>query len=167
MERNSGEAVNANDHLDDLLRGFKSRNEFRSDPNYVLEPLDLTTSIPDRFVKILRTTSLDDFDEEFSETVPANTEPETNSGLILLAENYDKKSRAKSSRGRILNAIAVVILVASVITFAALAGYVLAGLATAVIGGVLLVLARTSTKEAAESQNIAQALIKPEDAPEK
>ena len=50
------EPAHNEDHLDQLLRGFKSRNQFRSDPNYVLEPMDLTTSIPDRFVKILRST---------------------------------------------------------------------------------------------------------------
>lgn len=151
------------DHLDQLLRGFKSRNRFRSDPNYVLEPMDLTTSIPDRFVKILRSTSIENIDEDVPSTQDALSEPETNSGLIRLAENYDKNSRKKQTRSRIFGALAVVILFASVISFAAIAGYVLAGIVAAVIAAVFMVLARNSAKQAEETQQIAEALIQPEE----
>jgi ABC-type glycerol-3-phosphate transport system permease component len=151
------------DHLDQLLRGFKSRNQFRSDPNYVLEPMDLTTSIPDRFVKILRSTSVEDFDEEFSSTQDEPTEPETNSGLIRLAENYDKNLRKKLARSRIFSTLAAVVLFVSVISFAALSGYVLAGIFVAVVAGVLIVLGRSSAKQAEEIHQIAEALVQPEE----
>lgn len=157
------EPAHNEDHLDQLLRGFKSRNQFRSDPNYVLEPMDLTNSIPDRFVKILRSTSIDDFEEDFPSTQEVLSEPETNSGLIRLAENYDKSSRKKQTQSRIFSALATVLLFVSVISFAALSGYVLAGVVAAVIAGVLIVLGRSSAKQAEETQQLAEALGQPDE----
>lgn len=157
------EPTHNEDHLDQLLRGFKSRNQFRSDPNYVLEPVDLTTSIPDRFVKILRSTSIADLEEDFPSTQEVLSEPETNSGLIRLAENYDKNSRKKLARSRIFSTLAAVVLFVSVISFATLSGYVLAGIVAAVTAGVLIVLGRSSAKQAQEIQQIADALVQPEE----
>lgn len=165
MSSNGDATSNSGDHLDQLLRGFQSRNEFRSDPNYVLEPVDLDAAVPDRFVNLLRSSSLLRSEEikivdEVEET-PA--EVETNSGLILLAENYDKNSRKKQARGRIFSALAGVVLFVSVISFAALAGYVLAGIVSSVIAAVLMVLGRSSAKQAEEIQQIADALVQPEE----
>ena len=165
MSSNGDATSNSGDHLDQLLRGFQSRNEFRSDPNYVLEPVDLDAAVPDRFVNLLRSSSLLRSEEidvvEELEEAPA--EVETNSGLILLAENYDKNSRKKQARGRMFSALAGVVLFVSVISFAALAGYVLAGIVTAVIAAVFMVLGRSSAKQAEEIQQIADALVQPEE----
>ena len=164
MARNSvnGDAVNTGDNLDNLLSEFRSRNELRADPNYVLEPVDVDTPIPDRFIKILRDSSLSFPEiEEVDEVV--ETEPETNSGLILLAENYDKNSRKKFLRGRIFDAIAGVILFASALVFSALAGYVVAGLVVLVVAAVFMVLSRSSITQAEENQKIAAALSQPEE----
>ena len=167
MARNSVNLDNTEDNsdkLDQLLRGFQSRNEYRADPNYVLEPVDFTTTIPERFVKILRDSSLSFSElEEPEEVLEPETEPETNSGLILLAENYDKNARKKLQRGRVFEILAGVILFVAVITFSALAGYILAGIAVAVIAGVFIVMSRTSTAQAHEIHQIAAALTKPEE----
>lgn len=169
MARNSvnhDDTANTGDNLDQLLVGFKSRNEYRADPNYVLEPVDFTTTIPERFVKILRDSSLSFPDVEDPEEVletEIETEPETNSGLILLAENYDKNSRKKLLRGRVFGILAGVVLFVAVITFSALAGYILAGIAVAVIAGVFILMSRNSTAQAHEIHQIAAALTKPEE----
>ena len=165
MARKNDDTLGNSDYLDQLLRGFQSRNEFRSDPNYVLEPVDLNATIPDRFVNILRSSSFPPV-EDVDSSVPAEETPaevETNSGLILLAENYDKNSRKKQARGRMFSALAGVVLFVSVISFAALAGYVLAGIVTAVIAAVFMVLGRSSAKQAEEIQQIADALVQPEE----
>ena len=153
------------DHLDQLLRGFQSRNGSRSDPNYVLEPVDFSTSIPERFVKILRGSSLDspEEDEFVDEEVVEAVEPETNSGLILLAENYDKNSQKSFARGRIFGVVALVVLFVSSIVFSALAGYIWRGLAAALLAAVFVVLSRTSTSRGQEIKHIAEALIQPEE----
>ena len=167
MARNSVNLDNTEDNsdkLDQLLRGFQSRNEYRADPNYVLEPVDFTTTIPERFVKILRDSSLSFSElEEPEEVLEPETEPETNSGLILLAENYDKNARKKLQRGRVFEKLAGVILFVAVIIFSAFAGYILAGIALAVIAGVFIVMSRTSTAQAHEIHQIAAALTKPEE----
>lgn len=167
MARNSVNLDNTEDNsdkLDQLLRGFQSRNEYRADPNYVLEPVDFTTTIPERFVKILRESSLSFSElEEPEEVLEPETEPETNSGLILLAENYDKNARKKLQRGRVFEKLAGVILFVAVIIFSAFAGYILAGIALAVIAGVFIVMSRTSTAQAHEIHQIAAALTKPEE----
>ena len=167
MARNSVNLDNTEDNsdkLDQLLRGFQSRNEYRADPNYVLEPVDFTTTIPERFVKILRDSSLSFSElEEPEEVLEPETEPETNSGLILLAENYDKNARKKLQRGRVFEILAGVILFVAVIIFSAFAGYILAGIALAVIAGVFIVMSRTSTAQAHEIHQIAAALTKPEE----
>ena len=158
-------ASNSGDNLDQLLRDFQSRNEYRSNPDYVLEPIDLDAAVPDRFVKLLRSSSLlrsDDAEASF-EAEDIALEPETNSGLILLAENYDKNSRKKQVRGKIFSALATVLLFASVVTFAALAGYLLFGIIFAVIAGVFMVLGRSFAKQAEEIQQIAEALVHPEE----
>lgn len=167
MARNSvnpDDTVDNGDNLDQLLVGFKSRNEYRADPNYVLEPVDFTTTIPERFVKILRDSSLSLPDmEDPEEVLEPETEPETNSGLILLAENYDKNARKKLLRSRVFGILAGVILFVAVITFSAFAGYVLAGIAVAVVAGVFIVMSRTSTAQAHEIHQFAAALTKPEE----
>lgn len=167
MARNSvnpDDTVDNGDNLDQLLVGFKSRNEYRADPNYVLEPVDFTTTIPERFVKILRDSSLTFPDmEDPEEVLEPETEPETNSGLILLAENYDKNARKKLLRGRVFGILAGVILFVAVITFSAFAGNILAGIAVAVVAGVFIVMSRTSTAQAHEIHQIAAALTKPEE----
>ncbi|MFA9277638.1 MAG: phage holin family protein [Rhodoluna sp.] len=167
MARNSvnpDDTVDNGDNLDQLLVGFKSRNEYRADPNYVLEPVDFTTTIPERFVKILRDSSLSFPDmEDPEEVLEPETEPETNSGLILLAENYDKNARKKLLRGRVFGILAGVILFVAVITFSAFAGNILAGIAVAVIAGVFIVMSRNSTAQAHEIHQIAAALTKPEE----
>ena len=165
MSSNGDATSNSGDHLDQLLRGFQSRNEFRSDPNYVLEPVDLDAAVPDRFVNLLRSSSLlrSEEIEIVDEVEETPAEVETNSGLILLAENYDKNSRKKQTRGRIFSALAGVVLFVSVISFAAFAGYVLAGIVAAVIAAVLMVLGRSSAKQAEEIQQIADALVQPEE----
>lgn len=167
MARNSVNLDNTEDNsdkLDQLLRGFQSRNEYRADPNYVLEPVDFTTTIPERFVKILRESSLSFSElEEPEEVLEPETEPETNSGLILVAENYDKNARKKLLRGRVFGILAGVILFVAVITFSAFAGNILAGIAVAVVAGVFIVMSRTSTAQAHEIHQFAAALTKPEE----
>lgn len=164
VARNSvnDDAVNSGDNLDQLLNGFLARNEDRADPNYVLEPVDFSTPIPDRFVRILRDSSLSiaEADEKEEASEP---EPETNSGLILLAENYDKNSRKKLKNARIFSFIAGVILFVSVLVFSALAGNILAGIIVAVLAAVFIVLNRTSKKQAHEIHQIAEALTQPEE----
>lgn len=150
------------DNLDQLLRDFQSRNEYRADPNYVLEPVDFSTTIPERFVKILRDSSLT-FPELEEPQVETETEPETHSGLILLAENYDKNARKKQLRSRIFTVLAGIILFLSLVLFAALAGYLLGGIVIAVLAAILLVLSRTSEVQAQEIQQIASALAQPEE----
>lgn len=165
MTRNSanGDAVNSGDNLDNLLSEFRSRNEYRADPNYVLEPVDVDTPIPDRFIKILRDSSLSFPEiEEVDEVV--ETESETNSGLILLAENYDKNSRKKLQLARIYGAIAGVILFVSALVFSALAGNILMGIFVTVVAAVFMVLNRTSKTQAQEIQKIAAALNQPDEA---
>ena len=164
MARNSvnGDAVNSGDNLDQLLNGFLARNEDRADPNYVLEPVDFSTPIPDRFVRILRDSSLS-IEEDDAKEVAAETEPETNSGLILLAENYDKNSRKKLQNARIFSAIASVVLFVSVLLFSALAGYIVAGIIVTAVAGVFMALSRTSKKQADEIHQIAKALTQPEE----
>jgi Ca2+-dependent lipid-binding protein len=161
----NADTVSKGDHLDELLRGFQSRNEFRSDPNYVLEPVDFTTSIPDRFVKILRTSSLGAA-EEIEETVEVSpaTEPETNSGLILLAENYDKNSKKKIFRGKVFSAIATALLFIACISFSAVAGYIWAGLVVSVVAAIFIIVSRTSTTQGEEIHQIAEALTQPDEA---
>lgn len=161
---NNEGSVNNGDHLDDLLRGFQSRNEFRSDPNYVLEPVDFNTSIPERFVKILRTSSLGAAEEieEVVEVSPAS-EPETNSGLILLAENYDKNSKKKIFRGKVFGVIATALLFVATITFSAVAGYLWAGLIVSVVAAIFIVVSRTSTTQGEEIHQIAEALTQPDE----
>lgn len=149
------------DNLDQLLVGFKSRNEYRADPNYVLEPVDFTTTIPERFVKILRDSSLSFPELEETESV-SEAEQESNTGLILLAENYDKNARKKLLRGRVFGILASVTLLVSVVTFSAIAGYLWAGIAVAVIAAVFIVLSRNSTAQAEEIQQIAAALTQPD-----
>ncbi len=149
------------DNLDQLLRGFQSRNEYRADPNYVLEPVDFSTTIPERFVKILRDSSLSFPELEEPETVP-EVEQESNAGLILLAENYDKNARKQLLRGRVFGILASIFLFVSVITFSAIAGYLWAGIAIAVIAAVFIVLSRNSTAQAEEIQHIAAALTQPD-----
>ena len=149
------------DNLDQLLVGFKSRNEYRADPNYVLEPVDFTTTIPERFVKILRDSSLSFPELEETESV-TEAEQESNTGLILLAENYDKNARKKLLRGRVFGILASVTLFVSVVTFSAIAGYLWAGIALAVIAGVFIVMSRNSTAQAEEIQQIAAALSQQE-----
>ena len=164
MARNSvnGDAVNSGDNLDQLLNGFLARNEDRADPNYVLEPVDFSTPIPDRFVRILRDSSFPVNEADLKEEV-VESEPETNSGLILLAENYDKNSRKKLQNARIFSVIAGVILFVSVLVFSALAGNILAGIIVAVLAAVFIVLSRTSKKQAHEIHQIAEALTQPEE----
>lgn len=152
------ETLGDDQRLDQLLEGFKSRNEFRSDPNYVLVPVDVATPITDRFVKILRDSSLGSVDEEIESVEETPAEPEANAGLVLLAEQYDKNSQQKLSRARTFNAIALVILLTAVITFAAMAQLILAGIVVAVIAIVFLVMSRSSAKQAEEIQQIASAL---------
>ena len=169
MARNSvnpDDTVGNGDKLDQLLLGFQSRNEYRADPNYVLEPVDFSTSIPDRFVKILRDSSLTFTDlEETEESLESEPEQETNSGLILLAENYDKNARNKDLRGRVFGILSSVILFAAAITFSAFAGYLWAGIVVAVVATVFLVISRTSAAQAREIHEIAAALTKPEETP--
>lgn len=165
MARNSvnGDAVSSGDNLDNLLSEFRSRNEYRADPNYVLEPVDVDTPIPDRFIKILRDSSLSFPEiEEVDEVI--ETESETNSGLILLAENYDKNSRKKLQLARIYGAIAGVILFVSTLVFSALAGNILMGIFVTVVATVFMVLSRTSKTQAQEIQKIAAALNQPDQA---
>lgn len=145
------------------MNGFLSRNEDRADPNYVLEPVDFSTPIPDRFVRILRDSSLSPLHEEVTEEV-ISTELETNSGLILLAENYDKNSRKKLQLARIYGAIAGVILFVSVLVFSAFAGNILAGIIVTVIAAVFMVMSRTSKSQAQDIQKIAAALTQPDEA---
>jgi uncharacterized membrane protein len=161
---NNDDTVDNGDNLDQLLKEFQSRNEYRSDPNYVLEPVDFSTTIPERFVKILRDSSLSFPALEETEETPA-TEPETNTGLVLLAENYDKNSRKKLLRGRVFGIVATVLLFVSVLTFSALAGYLWAGTALAIVAAVFIVLSKTSTAQAHEIQQIAEALAPPEETP--
>ena len=165
MARNSvnpDDTVNNGDNLDQLLVGFKSRNEYRADPHYVLEPVDFSTPIPDRFVRILRDSSLSF--PELEETVEEpEVSAEPNTGLILLAENYDKNARSKSLRGRIFAVLAGVILFAAVISFSAFAGYLWAGIIVAVVAVVFLALSRSSATQAREIQEIAAALSQPEE----
>ena len=159
----NGDAVNSGDNLDSLLSEFRSRNEFRADPNYVLEPVDVNTPIPERFIKILRDSSLSFPEiEEVDEVV--ETESETNSGLILLAENYDKNSRKKLQLARIYSAISGVILFVSALVFSALAGNILMGIFVTVVAAVFMVLSRTSKTQAQEIQKIAAALNQPDQA---
>lgn len=153
--------IGTGDNLDQLLVGFKSRNEYRADPNYVLEPVDFTTTIPERFVKILRDSSLSFPELEETESV-SEAEQESNTGLILLAENYDKNARKKLLRGRVFGILASVTLLVSVVTFSAIAGYLWAGIAVAVIAAVFIVLSRNSTAQAEEIQQIAAALTQPD-----
>lgn len=161
---NPDDTSDKGDNLDQLLVGFKSRNEYRADPNYVLEPVDFTTTIPERFVKILRDSSLSFPDmEEPEEVLEPETETETNSGLILLAENYDKNARKKLLRGRVFGILASVILFVAVVTFSAFAGYTLIGIAVAVIAGILIVMSRNSSAQAHEIHQIAAALTQPEE----
>jgi len=161
---NPDDTADKGDNLDQLLVGFKSRNEYRADPNYVLEPVDFTTTIPERFVKILRDSSLSFPDmEEPEEVLEPETETETNSGLILLAENYDKNARKKLLRGRVFGILASVILFVAVVTFSAFAGYTLIGIAVAVIAGILIVMSRNSSAQAHEIHQIAAALTQPEE----
>lgn len=164
MARNSvnDDAVNSGDNLDQLLNGFLARNEDRADPNYVLEPVDFSTPIPDRFVRILRDSSFPVTEADVIEQV-VESEPETNSGLILLAENYDKNSRKKLQNARIYGAVATVVLFVSTLLFSALAGYVVAGLIAAVLAGVFMVLSRSSRTQAEEIHQIAEALTQPEE----
>ena len=164
MARNSvnGDAVNTGDNLDNLLSEFRSRNEFRADPNYVLEPVDVDTPIPDRFIKILRDSSLS-FPEHEETDATIKPESEPNSGLILLAENYDKKARTKFLRGRVFAVLSSVILFVAVIMFSAYAGYILSGITVAIVAAVFLVLSRTSRSQATEIKNIASALNQPEE----
>jgi hypothetical protein len=161
---NNDDTVDNGDNLDQLLKEFQSRNEYRSDPNYVLEPVDFSTTIPERFVKILRDSSLSFPALEETEETPA-TEPETNTGLVLLAENYDKNSRKKLLRGRVFGIVATVLLFVSVLTFSLLAGYLWAGIASAVVAAVFIVLSKTSTAQAHEIHQIAEALAPPEETP--
>ena len=165
MARNSvnpDDTVNNGDNLDQLLVGFKSRNEYRADPHYVLEPVDFSTPIPDRFVRILRDSSLSF--PELEETVEEpEVSAEPNTGLILLAENYDKNARSTSLRGRIFAVLAGVILFAAVISFSAFAGYLWAGIIVAVVAVVFLALSRSSATQAREIQEIAAALSQPEE----
>lgn len=160
----SGDTVEKGDNLDDLLREFQSRNEYRSDPNYVIEPIDFSTTIPERFVKILRGTSLGIEDSEtFNEEADTSEQPETHSGLILLAENYDRQSQQKLQRAKISTASAGVLLFVAVIIFSALADYLWAGLALSVAAAGLLLWGRRSTAQADENQKIASALVEPEE----
>jgi hypothetical protein len=160
---NSEDTVNNCDNLDALLHEFQSRNEFRSDPNYVIEPIDFSTTIPERFVKILRGTSLgNDDSENFIEEANETPQPETNSGLILLAENYDRQSQQKLQRAKISIASAGVLLFAAVILFSALADYLWAGIVLSVAAVGLLLWGRRTTAKADEKHKIASALVEPE-----
>ena len=159
---NNDDTANNGDKLDNLLNEFRTRNEFRADPNYVLEPVDVDTPIPDRFIKILRDSSLSFPENDAAEDVE-ETEPEPNSGLILLAENYDKNSRKKLLRSRIFGALAAAILFVSCLVFSALAGNILAGILIIVFAGILMALSRSSKSQAEEIQNIAVALTQPEE----
>jgi cobalamin biosynthesis protein CobD/CbiB len=127
--------------------------------------VDFSTSIPERFVKILRGSSLDPLEEDefVAEEAVETVEPETNSGLILLAENYDKNSQKSLARGRIFGVVALIVLFVSSIVFSALAGYIWLGLAATLIAAVFVVLSRTSTSRGQEIKQIADALIQPED----
>ena len=161
---NNDETAYSGDKLDNLLHEFRTRNEFRADPNYVLEPVDVDTPIPDRFIKILRDSSLSFPDiEEAEEIVETETEP--NSGLLLLAENYEKNSRKKIQLARIYGAIAGVILFVAALVFSALAGNILMGIIVTVVAAAFLGLSRTSKTQAQEIQKIAAALNQPEETP--
>ena len=161
---NNDETAFSGDKLDNLLHEFRTRNEFRADPNYVLEPVDVDTPIPDRFIKILRDSSLSFPDiEEAEEIIEVETEP--NSGLLLLAENYEKSSRKKIQFARIYGAIAGVILFVAALVFSALAGNILMGIIVTVVAAAFLGLSRTSKTQAQEIQKIAAALNQPEETP--
>ncbi|MEY4532753.1 MAG: hypothetical protein RI926_522 [Actinomycetota bacterium] len=159
---NNDDTVENGDNLDRLLKEFQSRNEYRSDPNYVLEPVDFSTTIPERFVKILRDSSLTFPDLEEAEETPV-VEPETNSGLVLLAENYDKTARKQLLRAKVFGVVAGVILFAAVITFSVIAGYLWAGIAVAVASAVFVAVSRASTAQAHEIHKIAAALTQPDE----
>jgi hypothetical protein len=161
------DTAHTGDRLDQLLRGFQTRNGSRSDPNYVLEPVDFSTSIPERFVKILRGSSLDPREKHTlaEEEVVETAEPETNSGLILLAENYNRNSQKSLARGRIFDVVALVVLFISSLVFSALAGFIWLGLATTLLAAVFVVFSRTSTSRGQEIKQIAEALIQPEEKP--
>lgn len=166
MAHMSDETIGDNERLDQLLHGFKSRNEFRSDPNYVLEPVDVSTPITDRFVKILRDSSLGSADEEIESSQATTADPEAHSGLALLAEQYDKNSQQRLVRARALSAVALVILLTAVITFAAMAQFIVAGIVVTVIALIFIFLSRSSAKQAEEIQQIASALTTSEDVAE-
>jgi hypothetical protein len=160
----SGDTVENGDNLDNLLREFQSRNEYRSDPNYVIEPIDFSTTIPERFVKILRGTSLGLEDSEtFIEEADTSEQPETHSGLILLAENYDRQSQQKLQRAKIFITSAGVLLFVAVILFSALAHYLWVGILLSVIAAGLLLWGRRSTAQADEKNKFASALVEPEE----
>lgn len=160
----NGDTANSGDKLDQLLNGFLARNEDRADPNYVLEPVDFSTPIPDRFVRILRESSVSLPEDTVADEVVV-PEPETNSGLILLAENYDKNSRKKLKNAGVFGAIASIILFTSVLIFSALAGFILAGVFITVLAAVFMVVSQTSKKQAHEIHQIAEALTQPEESP--
>lgn len=163
MARNSDETIDDNDRLDQLLRGFQTRNEFRSDPNYVLEPVEVETPLSDRFIKILRESSLGSEEEDIELAEPAPAEQETNTGLVLLAEQYDKNSQKKQARAKAFSAFAALILLTAVIIFAALAEFLIVGIIVAIVAGGLLLFSRSSAKQAQEIQQIAAALAQPEE----
>jgi hypothetical protein len=159
---NADDTVEYGDSLDQLLHDFRSRNEYRAAPDYVIEPVDMNTTIPERFVKILRDSSLTFPElEETVEDTEVATEP--NSGLILLAENYDKNARSKSLRSRIFALLSSVILIAAAITFSALAGNLWGGIVVVVVALVFLIMSRTAAAQAREIQEIASALSQPEE----
>ena len=162
MGKNKVNIADDSDNLDDLLRDFQSRNEHRSDPNYVVEPVDLSTPLSDRFIKILRESSLEtSVDEEVVEE-PA-PEPELNTGLVLLAEQYEKQSQQKLLLSRIFRWLAGIILLVAVVSFAAVAGYVWSGIAVAVVAVVFLIVSRMASSQAREIENIAAALVPTEE----
>lgn len=152
------------DKLDSLLRDFKSRNEHRSDPKYVIEPIDPNTTIPERFVKILRGSSLEIVDEDaVVEEVPV-VEEEPTPGLILLSQNYDRSAEKKLLRSKIAVVIAAVILLVAVLSFSVAAGYLWAGLVLVALAAGFIIFSRVSRSQAYEIHAIASALAQPEDA---
>jgi Flp pilus assembly protein TadB len=90
-------------------------------------------------------------------------EPELNSGLVLLAEKYEKQSQQKLFLSRIFRWLAGIILVVAVVSFAAVSGYVWSGIAVAVVAVVFLIVSRMASSQAREIENIAAALVTTED----
>jgi hypothetical protein len=159
---NTDDTADNGDHLDELLRGFQTRNDSRSDPNYVLEPVDFSTSISERFVKILRDSSPTTLSEEVDveEAIDA-VEPDTNSGLIQLAHNYEQKAQSLFTRSKIYTAVAFVILAISTFVIALLSGFAWGGLISIFGAGVFIVLARLANTKARNTHQISQDLMDP------